>query len=90
MRPGSSSPPGRVAIAGHLILLCSLLFPRPAAPQQPPPDAAWRQFDTEHFTVTYPERMASLARTRAPPPNAPSASSRSASSTPPAAASSSC
>ncbi|MDE2653606.1 MAG: hypothetical protein OXI71_07295 [Gemmatimonadota bacterium] len=39
-----------------------LTTPRPAAPQQPPPDEAWRQFDTEHFTVTYPERMAALAR----------------------------
>ena len=34
----------------------------PGAAQQVPPDEAWRQFDTDHFTVTYPEPMAETAR----------------------------
>ncbi|MCY4572419.1 MAG: hypothetical protein OXF01_06415 [Gemmatimonadetes bacterium] len=45
-----------------LIPFLLLATPHTAAPQQPPPNEAWRQFDTEHFAVTYPERMAALAQ----------------------------
>ena len=39
-----------------------LLLPLSAAPQTTPPNEAWRQFGTEHFVVTYPERMEAVAR----------------------------
>ena len=42
--------------------LAALFLTTPATAQEPPPNEAWRQFDTEHFTVTYPEQMGRLAR----------------------------
>ncbi len=51
--------PGRLAAAAAAVLL---LGTTAGAAQQVPPDEAWRQFDTDHFTVTYPEPMAETAR----------------------------
>ena len=45
-----------------LVALPAVLLPLAAHPQAVPPNEAWRQFDTEHFAVTYPERMAEVAR----------------------------
>ena len=51
---------GRLAAAVAALLL---LGTAPAAlPSRSPLNEAWRQFDTEHFTVTYPEPMAETAR----------------------------
>lgn len=50
------------AVLAALLLLFGAAVPGPATAQQPPPDEAWRQFDTEHFTVTFPERMTQVAR----------------------------
>ena len=50
----------RLALPALLALF--LATPGPASPQTVPPNEAWRQLDTEHFTVTHPERLAALAR----------------------------
>ncbi len=52
--------PLRPALPALFALL--LVVPRAAHPQPVPPNEAWRQFDTEHFVITYPEAMAAAAR----------------------------
>ena len=55
---------GRRCTLATVLLPAALLLATPLAahPQAVPPNEAWRQFATEHFVVTYPERMAELAR----------------------------
>lgn len=48
--------------AAPLSALLLLAAPTAASAQDPPPNEAWSQFDTEHFTVTYPEHMSRAAR----------------------------
>ena len=54
--------PALLALVPLILLLAT---PHVTTPQQVPPNEAWRQVDTEHFVVTYPEPMAALARNAA-------------------------
>ena len=45
-----------------LLTLPLFTFARPAVAQAVPPHEDWRQIETEHFVVTYPERLEDLAR----------------------------
>ncbi len=54
-----------VALAAFVALVALVALvaaPAPAAAQDPPPDGAWRTFDTEHFRVTFQPRLEPLAR----------------------------
>ena len=53
--------PGLV-LAPALFAALLLSYAGPAAAQATPPDEDWRQFPTEHFVVTYPNRIEELAR----------------------------
>ena len=54
--------PALPALLALVPLILLLATPHTTTPQQVPPNEAWRQVDTEHFVVTYPEPMAALAR----------------------------
>jgi hypothetical protein len=50
-----------VPVPAMLALAATLVAPGPLAAQVPP-DADWQTLETEHFRVTYPARLESLAR----------------------------
>ncbi len=55
----------RISIPGIVVpaLLALVTFcASPSQAQQIPPDESWRTLETEHFRVTYPERLEDLAR----------------------------
>jgi hypothetical protein len=45
-----------------ILALAALLASAPTVVAQVPPDERWKTFDTEHFRVTFPEGLDSLAR----------------------------
>ncbi len=51
----------RAAFRFSTALLVCLLAPLPVAAQMPP-DEAWRSIETEHFRITFPEPLETLAR----------------------------
>lgn len=62
MSPGPRPLTRWTVPAGPLTVLVLSLLPGAAHAQPVPPNEAWRQIDTEHFVVTYPERMDALAQ----------------------------
>lgn len=52
-----SSPLNAIPALFALVAMCV-----PASAQQVPPDESWRTLETEHFRVTFPERLEDLAR----------------------------
>ncbi|MDE2750986.1 MAG: hypothetical protein OXI83_00275, partial [Gemmatimonadota bacterium] len=53
----------RISLFSLSVLAVPLFaFAHPAHSQAVPPDEDWRQIETEHFVVTYPERLEELAR----------------------------